>query len=780
MSSLTAATPYNTSNLPIYPPPIIPGCALWLDAADATTIIQSGGNVSQWNDKSGYGRHMVQGVASNQPIIINNTLNKLPVISLSNFSSSNYMSSINTLPVNGLSNMSIYIVANALSNYTIGDSTQTPIIWWNEIGGWGQVGVSFSQSQYGWRFGTGQTANNQKVNFPSNIGTSYVLVDVNKSNLIETPYYNGSILGTSITVSNTTIANTSNVIYLGLGEGNTLGHNNIGEIIIYNQNILDSQRQQVEGYLAWKWGLQNSLPTSHPFYNDPYLPYTLATPYLGFNSLCTILPTMVPGCALWLDAADASTVILSGSKVIQWNDKSGYGNNLSTISGTPTYNSVNGLLLTPTNTGILQSCNYFNITSNTTAFMITRLASVPTNFSYSIVFTDIDSGGGPQNIGDYSIRFTTNGTLIGISGNAQDFGKMNYYVNGTFNPNFTSNVYLSNTIIDAANINGSYGNTRIQLSSAFYSRYMNGYISEVIVYSNALTTNQRQQIEGYLAWKWGLQKNLSASHPAAGPSLPIVRVGTSSYQWQPNTISGLALWLDAADPSTLFKDAAGTTPVTNNSQIQLWKDKSGSNNNASNTQTSILYYSNGINSLPTIFFPGTQTTGFSLSAVKLPNGSSDASYFFVINKNNSPIQVFFTHGSSATNLKQFYASAGLAIDKSGVALISDSVTITNNKIIVSCTETSLTTGVNGWRNGTPFTNNGATTTWNVGTTAAWLGSGGDTGSSYIYGGYISEVIVYNRALTTTQRQQIEGYLAWKWGLQKSLPSSHPYVLLSPG
>ena len=46
-------------------------------------------------------------------------------------------------------------------------------------------------------------------------------------------------------------------------------------------------------------------------------------------------------------------------------------------------------------------------------------------------------------------------------------------------------------------------------------------------------------------------------------------------------------------------------------------------------------------------------------------------------------------------------------------------------------------------------------------------------------GYINEVIVYNTALTTTQRQQIEGYLAWKWGLQASLPSGHPYQNSAP-
>ena len=37
------------------------------------------------------------------------------------------------------------------------------------------------------------------------------------------------------------------------------------EHILYNGNLDTAQRQQVEGYLAWKWGLQGSLPANHPF-----------------------------------------------------------------------------------------------------------------------------------------------------------------------------------------------------------------------------------------------------------------------------------------------------------------------------------------------------------------------------------------------------------------------------------------------------------------------------------------------------------------------------------
>lgn len=47
-------------------PKSIPGLALWLDAADSSTI-SIGTGVSQWSDKSGNGINAVQAVANNQP-----------------------------------------------------------------------------------------------------------------------------------------------------------------------------------------------------------------------------------------------------------------------------------------------------------------------------------------------------------------------------------------------------------------------------------------------------------------------------------------------------------------------------------------------------------------------------------------------------------------------------------------------------------------------------------------------------------------------------------------
>ena len=53
---------------------------LWLDASDESTITESGGAVSQWDDKSGNGNDFNQATASSQPTSGTRTMNSLNVL----------------------------------------------------------------------------------------------------------------------------------------------------------------------------------------------------------------------------------------------------------------------------------------------------------------------------------------------------------------------------------------------------------------------------------------------------------------------------------------------------------------------------------------------------------------------------------------------------------------------------------------------------------------------------------------------------------------------------
>lgn len=74
-----------------------------------------------------------------------------------------------------------------------------------------------------------------------------------------------------------------------------------------------------------------------------------------------------------------------------------------------------------------------------------------------------------------------------------------YYVDGTAMLALTSNTFAT----------GPYPN----LGYDYQGGQMEGQIAEVVDCTSALTTTERQLVEGYLAWKYGLQANLPAGHP---------------------------------------------------------------------------------------------------------------------------------------------------------------------------------------------------------------------------------------------------------------------------
>jgi hypothetical protein len=132
----------------------------------------------------------------------------------------------------------------------------------------------------------------------------------------------------------TTVASSGNFGYSNYGIGRAPGaatDRHIGyvyEVLLYNQALSSNDRQSVEGYLAWKWGLNSALLSNHIYRRAPNVTRPFSPLDLGSN------------LALWLDATDATTLTLSSSKVTTWFDKSGRGANSTLVNG-PTFNSAN-------------------------------------------------------------------------------------------------------------------------------------------------------------------------------------------------------------------------------------------------------------------------------------------------------------------------------------------------------------------------------------------------------------------------------------------------------
>ena len=63
-----------------FDPRSISGLAVWYDAADSGSVTLNGGNVAEWRDKSGNGKHMAQSTAANQPSYVSAAQNNLSAI----------------------------------------------------------------------------------------------------------------------------------------------------------------------------------------------------------------------------------------------------------------------------------------------------------------------------------------------------------------------------------------------------------------------------------------------------------------------------------------------------------------------------------------------------------------------------------------------------------------------------------------------------------------------------------------------------------------------------
>ncbi len=93
-------------------------------------------------------------------------------------------------------------------------------------------------------------------------------------------------------------------------------------------------------------------------------------------------------------------------------------------------------------------------------------------------------------------------------------------------------------------------------------------IAEIIIATGALSEGDRENLEGYLAHKWGLEANLIAGHTYK----------TSAPDWTPEDIS-TELWLDASTISTglgITNKPCGETRIHNNGEFKI-KQKAANN-----------------------------------------------------------------------------------------------------------------------------------------------------------------------------------------------------------
>lgn len=520
-------TPFQTTQT--FVPTQIPGCQLWFDAADQTSFSFSAGTtISEWRDKSSNAYSVIQPTALRQPSLTSGAQNRLPGIQ---FGSNLYLFQTSTsMPAftTGGSTSVLMAARNATNN----DSWNIiNTIWFDSAGGSATLRYHFSFNQ-GVTDGTTLFTNGSlagQVTSNAVAPSANAILGFTASATSQTIHTNGStnsFTGTTLPNATGTSAFTFNDARNNAASANTM----IFEMVGYNTQLTTPQRQLLEGYLAWKWNLVAQLPADHPYKTTSILslppfqnaprsrtvqPISLPLPFprVPYATSRLFNPTSIPGCSLWLDAADPGTVTVSGSTVTGVLDKSSSNVTLSNSSGF-TY---------PNNTFNGRRPSFFvtgggNSGGGTQRLGVNSAFALPTPFTVSFVC---------QHVGAANYGYILDS---GPSGSGRP-----YILDGAAGPRFetpvgsggllTTSPLLTSIIFGSSAVAFQNGVQQFTGSATFTTGGITignrftlneswpGHICELILHNTALTSFQRQQVEGYLAWKWGLQGTLPSNHP---------------------------------------------------------------------------------------------------------------------------------------------------------------------------------------------------------------------------------------------------------------------------
>ena len=221
----------------------------------------------------------------------------------------------------------------------------------------------------------------------------------------------------------------------------------------------------------------------------------------------------------------------------------------------------------------------------------------------------------------------------------------------------------------------------------------------------------------------------------------------------PDDISGLLVWFKA--DAGVFSDA-GSTPANNNDTVQQWNDQSGNAIHASQATSGSrpTYRTNQVNGLPAVDFATSKWMAFAQQTV------TDVTIFAVV-KQGSAAAVKTILGGNAndnTKIKLFFNNYNLKTEQHTVESFEEEPITDFIQVYQRSNGTNTVLRVDEVDTGTPGT---AASSLGVSHLGAFLSSGTATG---FLNGLIAELILYNGALSDTDRAVVESYLRTKYAL----------------
>ena len=246
--------------------------------------------------------------------------------------------------------------------------------------------------------------------------------------------------------------------------------------------------------------------------------------------------------------------------------------------------------------------------------------------------------------------------------------------------------------------------------------------------------------------------------------------------FSPRNIAGCSLWLDAADPAA----TGGGVNVT------TWLDKSGNGKNTTGYGGTPSISASAINGKPAMYFNGssyftgaitgantTTITVFIVGSLISPFGGFSGLLCF-----GNPSQLDYDNIGSLpiTMYNDQFKIYGARNSSSQPTTISANVPF---MYVLQYDGTFINTWLNGTQQTDPSINIASSGTFTYTNYSVACRAGTITGQ-YVWSGYFGEILVYQSSLNTSQRQQVESYLAQKWNLTASLPGGHLHATQQTG
>ena len=219
--------------------------SLWLDASVTSSLSLSGSNVTQWNSLLG-GVNVVQATGANQPLYSATGFNGLPCVDWGNATNTRFLQTTSDIT---------FLQVFFMLRYSDGLAAS-----------WGTNNPTVAQ---------GETILAASTLFAAGAGTS-----IWSPSLALTGNLNG---GTIAGVAGSTAfpfpeslwagyKNTGFTDTVNIGRHSTAAPRNwwgpFAEVLMLSSRATEADRERVEGYMMWKWGLQANLPVSHPYYSE--------------------------------------------------------------------------------------------------------------------------------------------------------------------------------------------------------------------------------------------------------------------------------------------------------------------------------------------------------------------------------------------------------------------------------------------------------------------------------------------------------------------------------